>query len=179
MAEDPLLDKARHGDREALNALCQREWQPLYARLVRTTRDRVEAQDLTQEALLRVVQSLPRFRGEAPFRAFLATVARNLLRDRWRRAAPPVVGLEHVREVAAPGATPEDGAVTATEMQRVREAFASLRDDYQTVVRLRILEGRPIDEVAVLLDRRPDAVRQLQHRAIVALRGKLQEEVDR
>jgi len=69
--------------------------------------------------------------------------------------------------------------VTATEMQRVREAFASLRDDYQTVVRLRILEGRPIDEVAVLLDRRPDAVRQLQHRAIVALRGKLQEEVDR
>jgi DNA-directed RNA polymerase specialized sigma24 family protein len=47
--------------------------------------------------------------------------------------------------------------------------------DYQTVIRLRLIDGLPAADVGRIMGRGPDAVRQLQHRALSALRGALTE----
>lgn len=177
MGDDPLLEWARRGDRQALEDLCRREWRPVYALVYHAVRDRAEAEDLTQEVFLRALRSLGHYRATgAPFHAFLAAVARNLLRDRWRRDGRNPVELDCVEELQAGGGDPEASALAAAERARLRDALACLPPDYQAVLRLRVVEGRPTAEVAALLGRGPNAVRQLQHRALVALRARLREE---
>ncbi len=70
----------------------------------------------------------------------------------------------------------DDIVIAAHELTYVHDVLSRLPDDYQTVIRLRILEERPTDEVAMLMRRSPGAVRVIQHRAIVALRAEFDKE---
>lgn len=177
MAADPLLRRAQEGDPAALEELCRREWRSVYALVYRTVGQAAEAQDLTQEVFLRALRTLDRYEDTgAPFRSYLAQVARNLIRDRWRKRQPALVELEQAGQFPARGIGPEEEAVAAAERAEIMRLLATLPDDQQTVLRLRLIEHRPAAEVAELMRRSPGAVRQLQRRALLALRAALREE---
>lgn len=177
MNDDPILARARRGDRVALEELCQREWRPVYALLYAAVQDRSEAQDLTQEVFLRALKVLDRFHeGEAPFRAFLKAIARNLLRDRWRGRRPDPLDLSQMGDLPADDPDLADELAAEAERAQLLAALAALPDDYQSVVRLRLLDGRSGAEVATVLGRSPAATRQLLHRALGALRAALHQE---
>src|SRR5260221_11438187 len=63
--ESALLSLARSGDQRALEALCRRNWRPVYRSFARYTRDPSEAEDLTQEVFLRALRALPQFADRA------------------------------------------------------------------------------------------------------------------
>ena len=177
MAGDALVQRAKQGDREALDELCQREWKQVYAIAYRALRNVSEAQDLTQEVFLRALRSLPRYQETgAPFRAYLATIARNLIRDRWRKHRPQLVELDLA--TAIPGTTdlPEERALWSVDRENLRRALRLLSDDYQTVLQLRINDGLSAAEVGQIMGRSPSAIRQLQYRAMLALRAHVSEE---
>src|SRR5690349_18724274 len=84
---------AREGDgdaaREAMERLCRTYWPPLYAFIRRDGYDAVEAQDLTQEFFLRLIDRdfLQRLRHqEGKFRSFLLTFLKNFLLEQRGRA---------------------------------------------------------------------------------------------
>ena len=175
MGNDPLLERAQRGDTEALDELFRREWQPIFGLAYTALRDRNDAQDVTQEAFLRALRRLDQFQQRGvPFHAYVATIARNLIRDRWRQTVPASVSLHDV-ELSGPEAA-ESIVIKRDEQTYLRGVLARLPDDYQAVIQLRILDGRPTDEVAALMHRSPGAVRVLQHRAIVALRDQFDKE---
>lgn len=177
MGDDPILARARCGDRRALEELCHREWRSVYALFYAAVQDRAEAQDLTQEVFLRALGALGHFReGEAPFRAFLKVIARNLLRDRWRGRRPGPVDLALVGELPSADADLAEALGAEAERAQLLLVLGALPDDYQAVVRLRLIEGRSGAETAAILGRSPAAARQLLHRALGALRAALQQE---
>ncbi len=177
MGNDSILARARRGDRRALEELCHREWRPVYALFYAAVQDRAEAQDLTQEVFLRALGALGHFReGETPFRAFLKVIARNLLRDRWRGRRPDPVDLALVQELPSDNPDLADALVVEAERAHLLSALGTLPDDYQAVVRLRLLEGYSGAETAIIIGRSPSAARQLLHRALGALRAALQQE---
>lgn len=176
MAPDPVLQRALQGDREALNALCEREWQPVYYLIYRHVQNREEAQDLTQEVFARALRSLGRYRvTDTPFQGYLATIARNLLRDLWKQRRPVLRDIDAEPGLASDAPSPETISMMSMERETILSGLATLPDDYQAVLRLRILDRRSSDEVAQLMQRTPDAVRQLQRRALLALRAALGE----
>jgi RNA polymerase sigma-70 factor (ECF subfamily) len=174
---DDLLERAQRGDRCALDELCQREWRPVYAIAYHALGNVAEAQDLTQEVFLRALRSLDRYRATgAPFQAWTATIARNLLRDGWRGHRPVHVAIDHAFDIAATDAGPERLAIRSDERQRLLSALETLPNDYQTVIRLRIFDGLSADSTGQIMGRSAGAIRQLQHRALTALRAALTEE---
>lgn len=176
MTDERLIREAQSGDGRALEALCRQEWRPVYALLYATLRNRAETEDATQEVFLRALRAFDRYRHrDTPFRAYLATIAKNLLRDRWRRPAPTVVDISEQPEPATDEPQPDERVIDAEQQQSIRELLDSLNPDQRDVIRLRVLEGRSADEVAGILHRTPNAVRQLQHRAINTLRQRMQE----
>jgi RNA polymerase sigma-70 factor, ECF subfamily len=176
MSDDRLIRRAQAGDRQALEDLCSREWRPVYALLYATLRDRAETEDATQEVFLRALRSFDRYRyRDTPFRSYLVTIARNLLRDRWRRRTPALVELDSQLEPSSSDPQPEERAIAADTRRSVHDLLATLNSDQREVVRLRVLEGRPTEEVAEIMGRSPNAIRQLQYRAISALRERMQE----
>lgn len=177
MAMDTLVRRAQQGDRDALDELCQREWKPVYAIAYRALRNVSEAQDLTQEVFLRALRSLPRYEETgAPFRAYLATIARNLIRDRWRKHRPQLVELDLATTIPGTTDLPEDRALQTVDRENLRQALRQLSDDHQIVLRLRINDGLSAAEAGQIMGRSPSAVRQLQYRAMLALRSHVTEE---
>ncbi len=175
--DSALLRRARSGDERALDELCRRNWKPVYRSFARLTRYPAEAEDLTQEVFLRALRSLPRFEDRGlPFTAYLLQIARNLARDRWRAGAARLVMTAEVPDRAGSGPDPESLAVDGTRREALLSALDRLTPDHRAVLRLRILEGRTTREVAALTHRSQPAVRQLQVRALAALRTALGDE---
>lgn len=175
--EASVLARAQRGDRAALDALCREEWPAVYRIAVARGASRQEAEDVTQEVFLRALRHLHGYRAESgSFRPYLATVAQNLLRDRWRSERR--VGWSDAEPDALESGNrgPEAALLEAERRSTLAAGLARLPAVYQQVLRLRLLEGRSAADAATVLGRSPEAVRQLQHRALAALRAELDEE---
>jgi RNA polymerase sigma-70 factor, ECF subfamily len=173
---DDLVRQAQLGNRVALEEICRREWRPVYDLVYRTVQNRDEAQDLTQEVFLRALRSLERYHDTGqPIHSWLVTIALNMLRDRWRRIRPST-DLDSVPDIHSPEPGPEQLALQHWDASVIAQAIASLPPDYQTVLRLRVIDARSSKEVAEIMGRNADAVRQLQRRALLAMRAALREE---
>jgi RNA polymerase sigma-70 factor (ECF subfamily) len=137
------------------------------------TNDQHAAEDLTSEVFVRFLDAL--HAGKAPdnLPAWLVGVAGHLAADHFRRQSRrPQVAL--AEELPAVGAGPEDLAETALRSVAVRGALSQLTDEQQQVLALRFGEGRSIEQAAAAMQKSPTAIKQLQFRAVAALRRRLE-----
>lgn len=145
---------------------------------------RADAEDATQETFLRAHREASMFRGACAPSTWLFAIARNVCLDRLRaRTARRFTALDDVvehgiREAARPGALhvgAEDAAQRAQYVAAVRDGcllgtLACLTADQRAAFVLRTLTDLATDEVAQVLDRSPNAVRVLVHRARARLK---------
>jgi len=132
------------------------------------------AEDLTSETFLRVFESFKTNNIENP-QAFLYRVARNLVTDHYReKGRTQVVSADYV-SVVDPEENLEKKAILNSDMEQVRFALSSLKEDYQNVIVWHYLDDLPIIEVARMLDRSEEATRVLLHRALKALKNEIKE----
>jgi RNA polymerase sigma-70 factor (ECF subfamily) len=91
--ETQLVERALHGDEAAFSELLDPFRKPLFSYMYRMVTQRQDAEDLLQDVLVRVLESLPRFRGEARFKTWLFGIATHVCLDhlrnkkRWRTEA--------------------------------------------------------------------------------------------
>lgn len=122
-----LLEAAVHGDDVALSELV-RQTQPLVWRVCTALGSPGLEEDLVQETYLRAMRALPSYRGDAPVRAWLLSIARNVCADHVRRRDRQSRLLRRLQLEAA-GPDPEQGhnAVVDDLVRRLdpdrREAF--------------------------------------------------------
>ncbi len=129
------------------------------------------AEDVVQETWLRAMQSPPHERGS--LRAWLATVTRNLARDRQRSDAARRRREQNVArsEITAPVARFE-------AQQRVAAMVTQLDAPHRDIIILRYFDGLTTAEIARRLDLARGAVRTRLHRALGVLRARLDESHD-
>jgi len=180
VSDEALLVAFGNGDREAARALTARlapRAMGFAARMLGG--DRHEAEDVTQEAMLRLWRIAPEWRqGEAKVSTWLYRVTVNLCTDRLRRRRG--VGLDTIPE-------PEDDrpGAAASMMQAARaraldEALAALPERQRVAVVLRHIEGRTNPEIAQVLEISVEAVESLTargKRALAASLGQRREEL--
>jgi len=166
-AFESVLGAAQAGAEWALTIL-YRELQPRVLRYL-SSREPGEAEDLASEVWLDVAAGLRRFQGdEDGLRAWVFTIARRRLVDLRRRTAvrgttphPPelLVGSGAIGNV-------EDEAIAALGTLGALARIAALPPDQADVVLLRVIGDLSVAAVAEVLNKRPGAVRALQHRAL-------------
>ncbi len=144
---------------------------------------REDAEDVAQTTLLKAVQHLHQFRGEASVRTWLHRIATNECRMLRRRQIE--VSLEQILEAAAteeeaepmelPSKTldPEEIAEEAEMRKLVLKALENLPDHYRTVLLLKDGEGAKEREIAQAMGLSLLAVKALLHRARKALREEI------
>ena len=165
--DERLLIEAAKADPQRFAALYERNFDRVYAFAARRTSSRGEAEDLTAEVFHHALANLGRFEWRGiPFVAWLLQIARNSLADRWQRAA---------RERGERAPDPDGIASDADADRRavLADLVRRLPHDQQQVVVARFVEHRSIREIALALGRSEGAVKQLQHRALEALRARM------
>jgi RNA polymerase sigma-70 factor (ECF subfamily) len=155
----------------------RREFAPLYERYLdaiygychRRLGENEAAEDLTALVFRKALEGLHSYHGGS-FRAWLYTIADNVLRDAARSRRPTTPYDDHP-EWLDPAPGPEDLAIAAFDRQQLRCAIAELPEEWQRVVALRN-EGFACAEIAGMLGsgRTTEWVRQIHHRAMLRLR---------
>lgn len=164
------MAEARSGNREAFAELVRRHRDALYAFAVRLTRDADRALDVTQDAFLKALGALGRYRGESAFRTWLFAIALNTVRSAARRRA------REERHLGAAGRTPDanpgpDRTVgDAEEVERVAQLLGRLPSRQRAAVALRVYEGMSFREIGQVLGCREGAARVNYHHGIKRLR---------
>jgi RNA polymerase sigma-70 factor (ECF subfamily) len=170
--EAALAARAQARDEAAWSEIYTRHQRAVYTFLRYRLQDAEEANDVTAQVFETAFRSAERFdyRG-APIEAWLIGIARNLARDHVKRSVRrgPSVSLD-VEEHAARG--PDE--VGAADLKAdLGQAMLRLTEDQQVVVTLRFIQDRSVTETARIMNRSEDAVKNLQRRALAALRREL------
>lgn len=158
-----LVDAARKGDPAATGDLVKRTWQSTFTLAFRLTGNEQDALDVAQEAYLRAVRALPRFRGEARFSTWMYRVTANCASDhmaRRRRSHHSAVGLDGMVEGGG-DAQPRD-----TRVEVNPEAYASAIDERAILAEALLRLPWELRYAVVLKD-----VYDLPHREVAARMG--------
>lgn len=164
-----LLVAYANGDPHAASVLSQRLLPRVLGQAMRMLSDRAEAEDVAQEAMIRLWKIAPEWRqGEAQVSTWLYRVVANLCTDRLRKRRGNV-GLDQIAEAAddAPSVTAQ--MQSAKRMTALRNALAQLPERQAQAVSLRHLEGLSNPEIADVMDIKVAAVESLTARGKRAL----------
>jgi RNA polymerase sigma-70 factor, ECF subfamily len=171
-----LVDAAQHGDRGALEDLYLIHFDRIYSYLHVTVGNRHDAEDLTTQTFLKMLESIGKFSwGSAPFSAWLFRIAHNLAMDHFR-AARRWQPEEEVPEPEPDESTSaEAGALDSIGRKSMLALIDDLSGEQQQVLTLKFVFGFSNGEAATILGKTEGAVKSLQHRALVTLHKKLEQ----
>jgi RNA polymerase sigma-70 factor, ECF subfamily len=172
-----MLRIAATRDEDAFEVLVLRWQQPVFGFLWHMLRSREEAEDLTQDVFLKVLDQAPRYRPEGKFRSWLLRIAANRARSSLRRRK--VLRWVSFDPDRHDRPRREDNAALQLERDetaaRVREAIGRLPQRQQEAVVLRRYQELSYEEIAVALSATLPAVESLLQRAAANLRRELGE----
>ena len=171
-----LLQRARTGDRVALDALFARYLPMLRrwasGRLPAWARDVADTHDLVQETLLQTFKRIDTFeyRGEGALQAYLRQVLVNRIREEFRKTARRPDGTAMDDDVIDQAPSPLEEAIGQQALERYEQALERLRPEEREAIVARVEMGLSYEELAAALDKpSPDAARKAAQRALVRL----------
>lgn len=178
--EAECLRLAAAGDREAQRLLYGQVAGPVFALVRRMVVPRAAAEDVFQDCMVNLLRSLPGYRGDAPFGAWVRQIALRQclmhLRSPWQRArralATAVRGDGEVDASVAPEAHVD---APLPELLDVERALAALPDVARSVVWMFDVEGMSHEEIAAVFGRTVSFSKSQLSRAHALLRERLSE----
>ena len=169
-----LVERAQKGDRDALEELYLIHFDRIYGYLHMTVGNRHDAEDLTTQTFLKMLEKINTFRWRsAPFSAWLFRIAHNLAMDhfRSRRRWQPE---EEVPEPAGQvESSAEDEALKVLSSENMFDLIEQLSDEQRQVLILKFVFDFSNQEAAAVLDKTEGAIKSLQHRALASLQKQM------
>lgn len=182
----PLVEQAQAGDFAALESLLVKYERQIYTLSRRIVAQHQDAEEVTQQTFLSVLEHLGEFRGASQFRTWLLRIATNhalaLLRKRAvrtsnsldERSSEDTYGdVPHPQYIAVWRESPEEIAVRRETRELVDAALEGLTEKHRVVFVLRDIEEFSTRETADLLGITPEAVKVRLLRARLMLRERL------
>ena len=173
--DEILLAHYKQGDAHAFRELVERYTGSLYNLAFRLLHDQMEAENVAQEAFLRVILSLDRVRLDLPFKPYLFRIAVNHCYDILRASRTRVtVDIDAAEEIAQDAPEILDYLEKQELSLRLHAAIESLPPHYRTVIILRYLNEFSYEEIAQTLNLPLNTVRTHLRRAKEQLKMKLE-----
>jgi RNA polymerase sigma-70 factor (ECF subfamily) len=174
MTDAELVARLKANDDDAYREVVARYGNALYAYVYNITGDSQLSEDVLGETYLRMVEHIDNytFTG-APFKAWLYRIAHNQAINTMKRAQRTVGG-PALDDVTVPADDPAVTIASRLEAEEVRAALAELTDEQRQVLLLRFVGDQSAGEIARVLEKTDNAVKQMQFRALRSL-GRLLE----
>ena len=182
-----MLFRSQRGREDAFRELVRRYKRPVFSLIFRMVRDSATAEDLAQDAFIRVLNHIDKYRPEFKLSSWLFKIANNVAIDHLRRrqldtvsvsGSPHAVTASDIEATSFEIASQAESALDEIEARElgtaIERAIGKLRPEYRYCILLRHVEGRSYEEIAATLDLPLGTVKTYIHRARIELRDLLQ-----
>jgi RNA polymerase sigma-70 factor (ECF subfamily) len=171
-----LVDRAQHGERAALEELYLVHFDRIYSYLHMSVGNRHDAEDLTTQTFLKMLESIGKFRWRsAPFSAWLFRIAHNLAMDHFRASKRWHPEEEVPEPDPGEGSAAEEEALESIGRRSMLELIENLSHEQQQVLTLKFVFNFSNGETATILGKTEGAIKSLQHRALASLQRQLEQ----
>lgn len=156
-----IAEAVVNGNQQAFNQLIERYWGRIFARVYSLLGNREDAEEVTQDAFTRALESLPSFRWEASFSTWLYQIASNLARNRywyWKRRGRGVsLGLDQPLNeegltlsdlIPSEEADPGDRLRWSEFQGTVERHLNHLPSRHREIMELRLLENLSYEDIS-------------------------------
>lgn len=170
MQPGDLMKRAKDGDQAAFGALYDLYYVPVFRYVYIRTKNRHDSEDIAQTVFIKAYGAIHRYvdKNKAPL-AYFFTIARTTLIDHWRKQKPSMSIEEMSSEPVAPD-SPHDFALAQEASFLIHKHMDALSDEQRDAITLKFIEGYSTREIADILEKSEEAVRQLQSRGLRILR---------
>jgi RNA polymerase sigma-70 factor (ECF subfamily) len=169
-----LVARAQAGERNALEELYLLHFDRVYSYLHLSVGNRHDAEDLTTQTFLKMLEAIGRFRWQAaPFSAWLFRIAHNLAMDHFRATRRWQPEEEVPEPEGAEESSAEDAALESIGRRSMLELIENLSHEQKQVLTLKFVFNFSNGETATILGKTEGAVKSLQHRALVSLQKQI------
>ena len=178
---------AQQGREDAFREIIRRYERPVFSLVYRMVRDREVAEDLAQDAFIRVLNHLDKYRSEFKLSSWLFKIANNVAIDHLRKrqldtismhGSPHAATASDIEATSIDIASGDENALDEMEAKElgsaIERAISQLRPEYRSCIMLRHVEGRSYEEIATTLDLPLGTVKTYIHRARHELREALE-----
>ena len=171
-----LVERGQQGDRDALEDLYLIHFDRIYSYLHMSVGNRHDAEDLTTQTFLKMLESIGRFRFRAaPFSAWLFRIAHNLAMDHFRASRRWQPEEEEPEPIGSEELSAEEEAMHSIGRQSMLELIDELSPEQRQVLTLKFVFNFGNSEAATILGKTEGAVKSLQHRALVSLQKQIEQ----
>ncbi len=181
--ERALIERCKRGDIGAFNDLVRRYEKQVYNFAYRLTGNYDDANDVAQDAFLRVFNAIGTFRGDSSFSTWLFRITTNVFLDERKKAkAHPQTSLDEylelgessvARQIEDPSPSPEAVLEESERAQILRQAVGGLPEYQRAMVTLYHTQQKSYEEIAEIMDLPIGTVKSRLNRARLALKEKL------
>jgi RNA polymerase sigma-70 factor (ECF subfamily) len=169
-----MVALAQQGDREALEALYLLHFDRIYSYLHLSVGNRHDAEDLTTQTFLKMLEAIGRFRWKtAPFSAWLFRIAHNLAMDHFRATKRWQPEEEVPEPEGSAESSAEEAALESIGRRSMLELIENLSHEQKQVLTLKFVFNFSNGEAATILGKTEGAVKSLQHRALASLQKQI------
>ncbi len=176
---EDLVKRAKEGEESSFAVLYEHYFDRIYRYVSFKLRDPIEAEDITGEVFLKMLESIHSFKWRGfPFSSWLFRIAHNLVVDHFRkRGKRATVPLDAMPAAAGAYSWDVDGHIDLKlTMGEVYGAMEGLTDLQREVISLRFAADLSVAETALAVGRNQNAVKALQHAGLKKLRNILDDE---
>jgi RNA polymerase sigma-70 factor (ECF subfamily) len=173
--ENKLLERAKHGNERAFEGLVRLYEARVFSYAMTLLGNRQDAEEVTQDVLVKIWRTLARFRGDCSFSSWVMRITKNTATDALRARREPTVSLTaedengEEREMDLVDEDPASNPSAAFErderIKLVRRAIGELPHDQREILTLRDLYGYRYEEIAHILQLEDGTVRSRLSRA--------------
>jgi RNA polymerase sigma-70 factor (ECF subfamily) len=180
MVSRAVLAACRRGDPRAFEEVIRATHRQVYTQALRLVRDRQDAEDVAQEAYLRVFRGLAGFRGDAQFETWLYRIVANAAITHLRRRGRfgDVLADPKDERLGLPPVEPTS-ADRALDRQALAHALESLPEPTRAIVLMKDVYGLSCREIGDMVGSSEGAIKVRLHRARRRLKDELFEAEDR
>jgi RNA polymerase sigma-70 factor (ECF subfamily) len=176
-SDEQIIESVRAGDTRQFAELVLRYQDTVFGMAKRFVESPADAEDIAQEAFLRVHRGLEGFKGDARFSTWLYRITWNLCTDWVRRHRKPgrtSVGLDETADIEDSRGGVEEGLLDEEARRGVRRALSALDEKYRAVVTLLYYQKLSYEQIAEVLGVPLKTVETRLYRARKLLRASLE-----
>jgi RNA polymerase sigma-70 factor (ECF subfamily) len=181
--EQLLIERSKNGDVSAFEMLIEAYQKKVFNLAYRIIGNYDDANDLAQEAFIRIFRSISGFRGQSSFSTWIYRITTNVCLDEIRKRKNKSVQYldediqtddgEMQRQIISDDPLPEEIAERKELRAAINDSLGELKEEYRIIITLRDIQGMSYEEIAKVLDCPTGTVKSRINRARQALKNVL------